>query len=358
MSADISLDVHASAATLPESRWNDLVARAPGGSVFHRTEWLRAVERGTDLTPRHVAAVRDGTLIGALPNAVSDVGLPVEIPDFAAGLAPRELVSLEPGFGGPLVTDDYRPVLDRLLAGVRAAATDDIWAHRMRTLDPGTVRYADHLDARGYDASVLTCQPVLDLSRPTETVFEDWDKERRREARRARESGVTATVVDDPSRATLNEFYDAYAAMIDRVEGVRYPPEFIHALADCLGERLVLFRADLDGETVGWHLYLRDDEQASLHHFFSGLREEHFSHHPSSLLHRAAIEWAGGEGFETYNFGESNADADDGGFGYKSQYGGEVLPVVTWERGLARARWGAYRVARRLYRTYRANADA
>jgi len=356
MSDDITLDVHAGVATLPESRWNDLVARAPGGSVFHRTEWLRAVERGTDLTPRHVVAARDGTLVGALPNVVNEVDLPVSVPEGAGALAPRELVSVEPGFGGPIVAGDYRPVLDRLIEGVRAAATDDVWVHRIRTLDPASVRYADHLDARGYDAQVTTCQLLLDLGRPTDDVFADWDKERRREARRAREEGLTATRVTDPTRRTMDEFYDAYAAMIDRVDGLRYPPEFIHALADCLGERLVLFRADLDGETVGWHLYVRDDEQDSLHHFFSGLREEHFRYHPSSFLHHEAIEWASSEGFGTYNFGESNADADDGGFGYKSQYGGEVEPVLTWEKGLARARWGALRVARRLYRTHRANA--
>jgi len=353
MTADRSLDVHTSVGTLPDAQWNDVVARSPLGSVFHRTEWLRAVERGIDVTPRHVTVSRDGTLVGLLPNVLSDVDLPIGLPGPASGLAPRELVSVEPGFGGPIVTGDHEQVLDRLLEGVRTAATGDVWAHRMRAVAPAASQYADHLDGRGYDVSTLTCQLVADLTGSPESVFERWDKERRRTARKAREAGMTVQDVE-PDPATLDAFYDAYAAMIDRVDGVRFPRSFFAALAECLGERLVLFRADLDGEAVGWHLYLRDDEGDSLHHFFSGLRAEHFGLHPSSRLHEHGVEWASEEGYATYNFGESVADVTDGGFRYKAQYGGTVEPVLTWERGLAPVRWGAFRVARRLYRTYRA----
>ena len=353
MTADLSLDVHTGAGTLPRD-WDAVVAGSAAGSVFHRTGWLRAVERGTDLTPRHVVVSRDGSTVGLCPNFVSDVPLPVEVSDPVARFAPRELVSTEPGFGGPVLAGDHRRVLDRLLDGIRAAATDDVWAHRLRALDSGAVSYADHLDSRGYDAAVLTCQLAIDLSRPTDAIFDDWSKDRRREARKAREAGMTVTHVDVDSAvdpAALDGFYDAYAAMIDRVDGVRYPRAFVDALTDELGDRLLVLRADLDEEPVGWHLYLRDDERDSLHHFFSGLRAEHFGHHPSSRIHEYAVEWAKSEGFTEYNFGESNADVTDGGFAYKSQYGGSVSPVLTWERGLAPARWTAFRAARRLYRT-------
>ena len=354
MATDLSLDVHTTAGTLPHD-WDAAVARTATGSVFHRTGWLRAVERGTDLTPRHVVVVRDGATVGVCPNFVSDVPLPVGVPDVLSRFAPRELVSTEPGFGGPLVTGDHRRVLDRLLDGVRVAATGDVWAHRLRTLDPSAVGDADHLDSRGYDTAVLTCQLTIDLSASGETILDNWSKDRRREARRARETGMTVTRVE-PDAEALDGFYDAYRAMIDRVDGVRYPRAFVDALAAELGDRLVLFRADQDGEAVGWHLYLRDDERESLHHFFSGLRAEQFSRHPSSRIHEHAVAWARDEGFTEYNFGESNADVTDGGFAYKAQYGGSVSPVVTWERGLAPARWSAFRVARRLYRTVQGRA--
>lgn len=346
MSPGLSLDVHTSVATLP-AQWNDVVSRSPLGSVFARTEWLRAIERGTDSSARHVVVHRDGTVLGVCPNIVGTVDLPVSVPD---ALAPRELVSVAPGFGGPIVTGEYEAVLDRLVEGVSVAATDAVWAHRIRALDPAAVQYADLLDARGYVPSVLTCQLVVDLERPLEAVFDAWGNERRRTARKAGEAGMTVDTVE-PTASEREAFYDAYAAMIDRVDGVRFPRSFFEALSTALGDRIVLFRADLDGEAVGWHYYLRDDEQNSLHHFFSGLREEHFGQHPSSRLHEVAMEWAHEDGFATYNFGESNAAVTDGGFRYKSQYGGTVQPIVTWERGLARGRWAAYRTARRLYRT-------
>lgn len=346
MAGDLTLDVHASAGTLPAG-WDEVVANATVGSVFARTGWLRAIEQGTGMDPRHVVVHRDGSIVGLCPNFVAGIDLPISIPD---RIAPRELVSVSPGFGGPILTGEYDAAFDRLLDGVRAAATDGVWAHRVRTLDPAASQYATLLDDQGYVPSVLTCQLVVDLTRPLEAVFAGWNKERRRTARKAREAGMTVERVE-PSPAEREDFYDAYAAMIDRVAGVRFDPVFFDALQQSLGDRIVLFRADLDGRPVGWHYYVRDDEQDSLHHFFSGLREEHFGQHPSSRLHEAAMEWAHEEGFSTYNFGESNADVTDGGFRYKSQYGGDVLPVLTWERGLARGRWAAYRGVRRLYRT-------
>ena len=352
MSSTLSLDVHASAATLPPA-WNDVVARSRLGTVFARTEWLRAVERGTGAEPRHVAVSRDGTLVGICPNFVSELDLPVSLP---AGLRPRELVSVSPGFGGPIVTGDYEAVFDRLLEGVRAAATGDVWGHRIRALDGDASQYSEQLDARGYVPSVPTCQLVVDLTQPLDAIFESWDKDRRRTARKAREAGM-AVSQPDPTSGEREAFYDAYAAMIDRVDGVRFAPAFFGALFESLGDRIVLFRADLDDEAVGWHCYLRDDEQDDLHHFFSGLREEHFGHHPSSRLHEAAMEWGREQGFSTYNFGESNADVTEGGFRYKSQYGGDVLPILTFERGLARGRWAAYRAARRAYRTLGARSE-
>lgn len=351
MTATLTLDVHTSAATLPPS-WNDVVARSRLGTVFSRTEWLRAIERGTDADPRHVVVSRDGNPVGICPNFVSDMDVPLSLPE---ALTPRELVSISPGFGGPIVTGDYDVVFDRLLEGVEAAATGDVWGHRIRALDGDSSQYSELLDARGYVPSVPTCQLVVDLNQPLDAVFESWDKERRRTARKAREAGM-AVSRPEPTASEREAFYDAYAAMIDRVDGVRFAPEFFDALFETLGERIVLFRADLDGEAVGWHFYLRDDEQDDLHHFFSGLREEHFGHHPSSRLHEAAMEWGREQGYSTYNFGESNADVTEGGFRYKSQYGGSVLPVLTWERGIARGRWAAYRAARRVYRTLGARA--
>jgi hypothetical protein len=352
MSSTLTLDVHTSVATLPPA-WNDVVARSRMGTVFARTEWLRAIERGTDATARHVVVSRDESPVGICPNFVSDIDLPLSLPD---RLTPCELVSVAPGFGGPIVTGDYEATFDRLLDGLGVAATDGVWGHRIRSLDGDASQYADLLDARGYVPSVPTCQLVVDLTQPFEGVLAGWDKDRRRTARKAHEAGMTVTR-PDPTASEREAFYDAYAAMIDRVDGVRFDPEFFEVLFESLADRIVLFRADLDGEPVGWHFYLRDDEQSDLHHFFSGLREEHFGHHPSSRLHEAAMEWGKEAGFETYNFGESNADVTEGGFRYKSQYGGEVLPVLTWERGLARGRWAAYRAARRLYRTLDARSQ-
>ena len=348
MSGEVDVDVHAGVETLPESRWNDLVAESPVGSVFHRTEWLRAVERGTDLSPRHVAAVRDGDPVGLLPNFVTGLDVGPSLPAPLDRVAPRELVSTQPGFGGRGAVADEHAVTARLLDGARAAADRGVWSHRVRALDPGYARAATVLDERGYVPSTLTAQVVLDVSRPLEVVRSGFSKSRGRAITAARKAGTTVTEVE-PDRPSIDAFYEHYDALMDRLEGHRFPKRFMHALVDCLGDRVQLLRADRDGEAVGFHLNLRDEERDELHYYFAAVAGDH-DHHPSSVLHDHAIERAVEEGYDAYNFGESNADPRDGGFGYKHQYGSRALPVLTWERGLARAGFGAYRVARRLYR--------
>jgi len=347
--------VWTSADDLSENQWNNVVEQSETGSLFHRTEWLRAVENGLESTPRHVVVEQDGNPVGIVPGFVVDVELPEDSIASTNAIRLRQLSSSLPGFGGPVVSSTDEPVLDLLLDGIETVCTDGVIAHQIRTLDTTYAEYAQYLEKNGYAPSLLNCYVLIPLT-SWEAITTRMDKERRRSMRRADEEGVSV-VREDLSTETLRTFYAEYERMISRVDGRLFPWSFFEELLDHLGDRIRIYSAKLDGTPIGYHFYLLDEEQASIHHFFSGIRAENFGHHPSSAIHAHVLQWGLDEGYASYNLGESGANFNDGEFVYKKRYGGNVVPVLTWEKGHAPVQWNAYRLARWLYRTYSRTLD-
>jgi len=335
---------------ISENQWNNVIRQSETGSLFHRTEWLRAIENGLGSTPRHVVVEENGNPIGIYPGFVTDVELPESPIALPNTTQLRQLSSIQPGFGGPVVSSMKGPVLDLLLDGVETACSDGVVAHQIRMLDTTYTEYAQYFEKNGYSPSLLNCYILIPLT-SWDTIAARMNKERRRSMRRADEEGVSV-VREDLSTETLRTFYAEYERMISRVDGRLFPWSFFEELLDQLGDRIRIYSATLGDTPIGYHFYLLDEEQASIHHFFSGIRAENFGHHPSSAIHARVLQWGLDEGYDTYNFGESGANFNDGEFIYKKRYGGDVLPILTWEKGYAPIRWNAYRLARRIYRTY------
>ncbi|MFB6186827.1 MAG: GNAT family N-acetyltransferase, partial [Halobacteriaceae archaeon] len=156
------------------------------------------------------------------------------------------------------------------------------------------------------------------------------DKDRRYNIRKAREQEYTVSECSF-DRETLEEFYDHYEHTIERVDGIQYPFSFFKALSEQLPESVRLYRAEVDGMVVGYHLYLFDELQSTIIHSFSGVKSTNFEYYPSELIHSYIIS---GEynNYNTYDFGRTIADRGDGLFKYKREYGGDVLATPVWRR--------------------------
>lgn len=329
-----------------ENQWNNVVAQSPGATAFHRTGWLRAIEDGLDRQPRHVVVRKKSNPIAVCPNFVSAVETPFDLPVDLSTVGLAQLSSVTPGFGGPLVSGNRERSLDAILDAVEAVTGRDAIVHRMRVLDPEHVEHAHQLHARGYAPSLLYCRLWLELD-DYDRIRDDMDKERRKEIREAEDD--VEVVAEDVTREAMREFYAEYLKTIERTDGTRYPRPFFEALADHFADRVEIFTARVDGEDAGKHLYLRDEEQDSLHYFFAGVDAEYFQYSSPTVIHDHALRWGIDEGYATYDFGASGADHRDGVFEYKRKFGTQVEPVYEWERGLAPVRWQAYRQARRRY---------
>lgn len=345
--ASLSTDVHESISEANANQWNNLVSQSDRGTVFHRTGWLRAIEEGLDRRARHVVVEKGGNPVAVCPNFVTPVDVPFDLPASPTAVGLTQLSSVTPGFGGPLILADKADSLERIFERTAELCRFGPVVHRLRVLDPGHVQYAQALREQGYQPSLLYCRFFLRLD-DYDRIWEAMDGERRKEIRNADTEAVSVRRTD-ADRDSLRRFHADYERAMARIDGTTFPRPFFDALAAHLDERLELFTAYREGDPIGAHLYLRDDEQDSLHYFFSGVPGEYFKYSAPSLIHDRAIKWGLENGYATYDFGATSSDYGDGTFNYKKKFGAALEPVYEWENGHAPLRWRLYRAGRRLY---------
>lgn len=345
-SGDLEVELHDTITALNENQWNNLVEQSDLGTLFHRYEWLQAVESGLGHDVRHAVVAKKGNPVALLPNVVRELEVPVDAP-LLDRVPMRRLISSKPGYGGPLAVTDEATCLGLLLDAVDGTDVDPV-QHTIRPSRPATLRYGKQLLGRGYRPTVVTGRFVLDLATDWETILEGMDKKRRNAVRTATDGDYE---IREETLDEVDDFYDDYASNLDRVGGEPFPRTFVQALADRLGDRVVVFTVAVDDQDVGRYLYLRDGERSTLHHYFSAIGDSaYFEHDPSERLHAHAIQWALAEGYDQYDLGSTGANFQDSQFRHKARYGGRFVPTVEWERGQAPLRWGAYRFGRELYR--------
>ncbi|MGQ3410667.1 GNAT family N-acetyltransferase [Natrinema sp. LN54] len=332
-----------------ENQWNNVVSQSDRGTLFHRYEWLRAVEDGFDSDPCHIVVKKRGNPVGLMPNFVTDLSLPDAVVDALPVTPPvRQLVSADPGFGGPVVTSSEGETVDLLFDALETVSGPRVLSHRVRAYDPEYVRYGRYLEARGYRSTLDSCLLVLDLGDGWEAIRENMDKERRRDLRKAHEQDYRVEI--DPLGDDLETTYRWYAKNVDRVDGTAHPREFLEAIADRLEERVRVLRAVVDGDDVGRYVYLLDEEGGTLHHWLSAIPDaENYQYHPSELMHERAIKWGIERGDDRYSFGRTGSHFDNSVFTFKRKYGGDAIPLVEMETGYSRLGWSLYRLGRSLY---------
>lgn len=323
-----------------KNQWNNVVDQSELSCVFHRYEWLRAVESGTSFDPRHMLVSKKGNPIAIFPNFVTHLG-PV-----------RQLTSIKPGYGGPIAMTDEEASLELLLDAVADRCTGSVLFNSIRTYDERYVRYQSALQERGYDLTVLSCRFTLDLSQGWDEVFDGMHSERRRGIRRGHDYDFE--VVDEEiTRRTLNEFYQDYETVMNRVEMPMQPRSFILEL-ERFEERVKIFSLNIDGERHGMYLYLLDDEQSTLQHLYTAVTEDDFEYHAPELLHEHAIQWGIENGYDAYELRGSLPDFREGVFQFKEYFGAESIPLLTWERGRPSPALSVLNTGRSWYRRYSA----
>jgi len=348
--------IHDTVTAVNANQWNNLVTQSDLGTVFHRYEWLRAVEAGLDRPAYHAVVTKGSNPVAVLPTVLTPVATPdpADLPGpdrvveaTASHLPTERLVSLYPGTGGPVIATDHEACLDSMLSALTTAAPRQALSHKIRLGSQAQNRYSKYLIGQGYESTVTSCRLVLDLAPGWDHIRSGMDRTRRTELRNDAVT-VERTDFDGPMLASIHA---NYVQNMERIGADSFPMAFFEALAENLDERVEVFTAHREGDTLGQHICIVDEEQSALRYYFSAIPETSaYEYGTSEQLHGAAIQWAIDAGFESYDFGATGADFRDGLFTYKSQYGPAICPIVQWDRGLSAVAWRAFKFGRRLYR--------
>ena len=332
----LDLDVVKTITDVDAEEWNDIVERSEQGGVFHRYEWLEAVESGLEYPVRHALIRKDTNLVGLCPNVVVEL----ERTPF------MRLVSLYPGFGGPLVTTDETESLCLLSDRLVESCSERTLVHEIRASDTSYLGYNNLLKTKGYRPTRDGCRFLLSLEAGYDELWDGMSKGRRRRIRRGRENDYEL-VEEEITRANIRRFHDAYVRVMERVGGDAFPLPFLDRLRQ-MDSRVLLISLYIDGEYAGGVLELLSDEQSTIHGLISAVPKEYFEYNASELLYDGVIQWGIDNGYETYDLGYTASDASDGLFRFKKSFGGEMAPNLSWERGCSPL-WPLVRTGRSLY---------
>lgn len=330
-----------------KNQWNNVVKYSDQSTIFHRYEWIRSVELGFDYEPRHVAAMKGENPVGVMPNFVKELPLPDGLARVLPSVRPLQMVtSSEPGFGGPITVTNERESLDRIFETLEDLAGRRDVFHSLQSADLSSTRYGTYLQSKGYEPTLDTCLFFLDLGDDWETIREQMDKERRRSLRRAGEQDHRVEIL--PLDEDFERTYDYYVKNTQRVGGNVLPRAFLQELADRLGNRIRVFTAIVDGETVGRYVHLLDEEASVLRHWLSAIPDtEKYEYYPSELLHERAIKWGIEHGYDRYGFGPTRAHFSNSVFRFKQKYGVDVVPLFEMEKGYSSLTWPLFKSGRR-----------
>lgn len=333
------------------NQWDNVVHQSDVGSVFQSSSWIRAIETVDSFTPAHTIVEKNGNPVCIFPNVVSDLRLPGPISQRLPTIVTdrlNELSSLNIGYGGPVPqTDEERSLT---LAINQISEIEDVISHYLYTRSTQYLKYNSLFEELGYSPSIVACTFDIPLEQSLEKIRANMHKSRRRDMRRVDDSDVTVAE-EEITDETISNFYDTYLDTMDRVGGDPNPRSLFTGLRKHAADDIAIFAAKLDEEVIGRHLYVIDEPQATVHHWFGAVHKTNFEHNPAEAIHDFAMKWAREAGFETYDFGPTAYDFRDGLFRYKRKYGGDLHPIITWERGTSPL-WSVYRLGRAFYRRY------
>jgi CelD/BcsL family acetyltransferase involved in cellulose biosynthesis len=324
---------------LTDSRWDALVERHPGASVFHSRGWLEALKRTYGYEP----IVLTTTAQGPLENGLALCRVRT--------LVSCRLVSLP-------FSDHCDPLVDRpedlsqMIAFLRGEVENG--RYRSFELRPSSASCVGRPSgpcvgrASWLAESASYCLHTLDLSRPASEIFAGFHhSSTQRAIRRAEREGLTYQA--GTSEPLLAAFYGLLRLTRRRHGLPPQPLAWFRNLVASVGERLTIHVASKDGRPIAGILML--SFKKTMVYKYGGSDAGRHSLGGMPFLFWRAIEEAKTQGIEELDLGRSDLD-QAGLLAFKDHLGAtrSTLTYYTWpERRAGAAHEGPMsRAARRL----------
>jgi len=336
--SDLKLEIYDSVKDINKNQWNSLVEQSELGSFFHRYEWLKAIESGIGFEAKHIVILKNLNPIAIFPNFITDIR---KTPF-------KRLNSITPGFGGPLIVADEKEVLDLIFKKISKICKGTIVSHHISTLNLGYIRYGQYFEEKRYRANLSHCRFIIDLKKNYDDIKSNMSSGKRRKLNKI---SIDFEIKDEKiNDEILEKFYIGYKKVMKRVGGFSYPFKFFTSLRSEVGDRMKIFNAVVDGKDAGKILCFLDTEQSSLHNFFSAIDESNFIFHSPEFLNEYAIKWGMSNNFKKYDFGSTSSSFDNSLFKFKEEFGGKIIPTLSWEKGYSLVGWNLLKFGKKLYK--------
>ncbi len=292
---------------LTDVRWREFLERHPRASVFHSPEWLDALKRTYGYEPTVLTTSSSGPL---------DDGL---VFCRVRTWASRRLVSLPfSDHCDPLVNEPEN--LSAMLGFLESERREGRWGSL--ELRPR------HSAPPGLAAGAAYWLHTLDLSRPSEVIFQGFHaSSTQRAIRRAEREGLEYAV--GTSEGLVADFYRLLRLTRRRHGLPPHPFAWFKNLAECLGDRLKIHLASKDGVAIAGILTL--SFKKTMVYKYGGSDAAHHPRGGMPFLFWRAIQNAQAQGIEEFDLGRSDLD-QAGLIAFKDHLGAGRSPLTyyTW----------------------------
>jgi CelD/BcsL family acetyltransferase involved in cellulose biosynthesis len=301
--------------SLPEDVWRKFVVSNPAANIFHAPEMFRVFERTAGYRPGLWAAVDAEGHPQALltPVEIAVLGGPLRRLTSRAVIYGSLLVA--PGSVGcealpPLLAAYRRDMGARVLfTELRNLSDTSAWRP---ALEAGSFVYEEHLNF------------LIDLNRPSETIWQAIRANARRNIQKAQREGVSVEEATEPTQVSA-----AYAILSEVYRRLQVPlaaESLFRAAFDILGPvgmfKILLARVgDRDAGAMTLLLY-----GGTIIYWYTGVDKAFSAYRVNDLLVWHALDWGSRNGYHTFDFGGAGKpDEEYGVRDFKAKFGGELV---------------------------------
>jgi hypothetical protein len=308
-------------------RWDALIAKYPGWSVFHQRAWLEYLAASRGVAVRHWAIRNGAQTLGYFCGGTLRRG-PFRI--LGSPLRGWSTNFMGPVMHGAVDPAEFLAALDRLARAEGLAMIE--LEHRAFS--------EDLLERAGYESETSWTYRVALTPDDPEAMLKRMEKSRRYGVRKAIKLGLTAE--DTSDAAIADEFYDQLTEVM-RYKGAApgYPREYVQLLVRHLkaaGRMFALRVRSPQGQLLATGLFPFDDH--TVYMWGAASNEDGRKLYANDFLHWQAMSLAAERGLTAY---------DMSGWGrFKKEFGGELLTLKRWHK----CYWRSAKLARRGYELY------
>lgn len=324
--------------------WDNLIDRGKKTTYFQSYDWLKALEDGLGLSPRHILVRKGGGLVGGMSNFIE----PIEKTPF------KRLRNLPLGYDGPIVLRDRDPVLNSLFEKVDAICKKEGAVEHQIVTHLSRIGYSRPFSKAGYTPDLSTCRFVVEL----ENMSQNRSKRRTRDIEWIREHiyGKNDFEIRKElfNRERVENFYKLYEDTSKSNGVTPFPLNFFQSMVEYLSEDNIALFTISSNEVLGGLICILDKGNKTIHPMFIGGRQGTVRELKSHIaLYDYSMRWGLDQGFEHYDIGVVPADSESGLYKFKSEFGGTVYPDIRWTKEYSGIKTRLFKIARGIYLKFR-----